>query len=417
MAQLIQFTKRKKIMALFKKNNIINAINKQKYQQAPNKKQHLLLIDDEPNNLTVLADFLGRHYTIHTADSGQEGLKVLQDIPIALIITDQRMPEMTGVEFLQKSSVTNPDTVRIILTGYSDMQDIVEAINTCGIYRYITKPWDENELLITVKRALELHDLEEQNRQLVQELSEKNESLEDVVSERTQSLIEANQRNLTLHQDLLKRFLAPKVADQFCNALKKAGSNENLSIQTKRKNMTIFFSDIRHFTQTTGQLEPEEVCSLINDYFTEMNIIVEEFGGTLDKFIGDAVMVFFNDPDKQDNHPLRAINMAIAMQKRMQALKFKWLTYGLEDSLQLGMGIATGYVNVGSYGSEDRLSYTTFGSHVNLAARLVDMAKPNEIYISHRTWTQVNDVIDCTKLGSIDVKGFSLPVQHYSINY
>lgn len=404
-------------MALFKKKNVAEVIKKRHEQTSQEKYRHLLLIDDEPNNLTVLADFLGRHYTVHTAESGQEGLELLKQFPICLIITDQRMPEMTGVEFLQESSVEHPDTVRIILTGYSDMDDIVEAINTCGIYRYITKPWDENELLITVKRALELFDLEEQNRQLVKELSEKNESLEEKVAMRTQALMEANQKNLNLHQDLLKRFLAPPVAEKFCKALKDSGNNDFLKVTTKRKNMTVFFSDIRDFTQTTSQLEPEEVCDLVNDYFTEMNHIVEEFGGTLDKFIGDAVMVFFNDPEDQDDHPHRAINMAVAMQKRMKELESRWMSYGLESALKVGMGIATGYVNVGSYGSKDRLSYTTFGSHVNLAARLVGQAESNDILISHRTWTQVQDQIACTPLGSVEVKGFSMPVQHYRVDY
>lgn len=164
----------------------------------------LLIIDDEIENLKALERTLAEVVTVHTATSGKEGLEIVKREPIQVVICDQRMPEMTGLECLKEIKRIRPDMIRIILTGYTDVEDLIEAINEVGLYRYITKPWDNRELQLTVRRALEYFDLLKHNLQLTEELKGMNEELEKTVSKRTLELKEANKKleNLALIDEL-----------------------------------------------------------------------------------------------------------------------------------------------------------------------------------------------------------------------
>ncbi|MBI3017499.1 MAG: diguanylate cyclase [Deltaproteobacteria bacterium] len=150
----------------------------------------ILLIDDEIENLKALERTLMTVATVYTADSGKAGLEIVEKNSISLVICDQRMPEMTGIEFFKTLQKTHPHILRMILTGYTDVEDLIEAINEGGLYRYITKPWNNHELKLIVQRALERFDLEIRNRELVQELKQINEGLEKTVQDRTQKLSE-----------------------------------------------------------------------------------------------------------------------------------------------------------------------------------------------------------------------------------
>jgi adenylate cyclase len=191
----------------------------------------------------------------------------------------------------------------------------------------------------------------------------------------------------------------------------------SVEIASNRKKLTVFFSDIADFTATTDDLESEELTGLLNHYLTEMSKIALEYGATIDKYVGDAVMAFFGDPEtkgvKED--ALACVNMAIAMQKRMRQLQWDWRDAGLERPFQLRIGINTGYCTVGNFGSEDRMDYTIIGNEVNLASRLQSHAELGGILISHETYSLVKDAVLTEEMDPIQAKGFPKPVRNYKV--
>ena len=216
-------------------------------------------------------------------------------------------------------------------------------------------------------------------------------------------------------EDISKRlasYLSPQVYDSIFQ------SNGDLSKKHQRKNLTVFFSDIVSFTELSDTLEPELLAKLVNNYLSEMTNIAIECGGTIDKFIGDAVMVFFGDPqtlgEKQD--ALACIEMATKMQKRIEDLQTYWKKIGIKNGMQVRMGISTGYCTVGDFGSQQRLDYTAFGSPVNLAARLEAMAPAAKIIISEQTYDLISDQVECEPFKEITPKGFSRPVNTFCIS-
>ena len=216
-------------------------------------------------------------------------------------------------------------------------------------------------------------------------------------------------------EDISKRlasYLSPQVYDSIFQ------SNGDLSKKHQRKNLTVFFSDIVRFTELSDTLEPELLAKLVNNYLSEMTNIAIECGGTIDKFIGDAVMVFFGDPqtlgEKQD--ALACIEMATKMQKRIEDLQTYWKKIGIKNGMQVRMGISTGYCTVGDFGSQQRLDYTAFGSPVNLAARLEAMAPATKIIISEQTYDLISDQVECEPFKEITPKGFSRPVNTFCIS-
>jgi class 3 adenylate cyclase len=182
----------------------------------------------------------------------------------------------------------------------------------------------------------------------------------------------------------------------------------------KRKRLTVFFSDIRGFTALSDEIEPEETVDLLKHYLSEMTELIHEYEGTLDKFMGDGIMVFFGDPVDQEDHAARAVRMAVAMQKRMGELQAQWGKTGRKP-LSIGIGINTGYVTVGGIGSEHHLDYTVIGNQVNLAARLESVAAGGEIIISHATCGEVGELVEVEDRGEVTVKGLARPVKIYRV--
>ncbi|HZF35766.1 MAG TPA: adenylate/guanylate cyclase domain-containing protein, partial [Candidatus Angelobacter sp.] len=195
-----------------------------------------------------------------------------------------------------------------------------------------------------------------------------------------------------------------------------SGSQE-VKIASSRKKLTIFFSDIADFTATTDDLESEELTGLLNHYLTEMSKIALEHGATIDKYIGDAVLAFFGDPEtrgiKQD--AMACVNMAIAMQRRMRDLQMEWRDRGMQKPFQLRIGINTGYCTVGNFGSEDRMEYTIIGSEVNLASRLQSHAELGSILMSHETYSLVKEMVLAEEREPIRAKGIAKPVRNYKV--
>lgn len=215
-----------------------------------------------------------------------------------------------------------------------------------------------------------------------------------------------------LRSDELKKYLPAQLVESILKGTQRVG------YENERRKLTIFFSDIKGFTETTDNLEAEELTAMLNEYLTEMTAIADKYGGTIDKFVGDAVMIFFGAPERTDDrdHALRCVKMAVDMQRRMKELQAKWFNDGIEYPLSMRIGINTGIAAVGNFGAENRLSYTAIGGQVNLAARLEAQCEPGNILISHSTYSLVKEKIPCKEKGKITVKGIHREVLTYSVS-
>ncbi len=209
----------------------------------------------------------------------------------------------------------------------------------------------------------------------------------------------------------LAKYLSPQVWQTIFSG------KRTVSLGTQRKKLTVFFSDIKGFTELSEELEAEALTDVLNTYLNEMSKIVLKYGGTIDKFIGDSVMVFFGDPTTQGSKKdaIAAVSMAIAMRKHMKVLRQQWRAQGIDKPLEIRMGINTGYCTVGNFGADTRMDYTIIGREVNLASRLESAAEAGEILMSNETYSLTKDVVMARDKGQINVKGFSRPIQIFQV--
>ncbi len=209
----------------------------------------------------------------------------------------------------------------------------------------------------------------------------------------------------------ISRYLAPQIYKSIFSGQK------DVTIHTERKKLTIFFSDIKDFTATTERLQPEQITRLLNEYFTEMSAIALRHGGTIDKFVGDAMLIFFGDPETKGEAEDAAacMRMALDMQRRIAELNAKWRNEGIENPFRVRMGVNTGFCNVGNFGSSDRMDYTIIGAEANLAARLQAIAEPGHIVISYETYALVRRMLVAHPLPPITMKGISRDVVPYVV--
>jgi class 3 adenylate cyclase len=262
------------------------------------------------------------------------------------------------------------------------------------------------ELLETKKRLEEYsinleNKVDERTRELKKtrdELREFNRNLKDTLDKKVEELKRYNE---------LRRYLSPKLTEMILS------SGGSLGAEPRRKMMTVMFTDIRNFSALTDSLEPEELIHLMDKYLSEMTRIIHRHDGTLNKMIGDGLLVFFGDPIPMKDHARRAILTALDMQKKVFELRDEWLRYGYE--LGIGIGINTGYMTVGNIGSDMHMDYTVIGNQVNVAARLESKAKSGQILVSQRTYRHVMDIVEEECMGEIEVKGIHNPVRTYNI--
>ena len=344
-----------------------------------NRKPKILVVDDTPDNLFLMSALLEDRYDVQTVESGISALEAVRMDAPELILLDIMMPEMDGYEVLRRLS-KNPATSCIpviFLTALTSVEEEQFGFDL-GAVDYIAKPISPPIVLARVHAHLE----RSTNARRLQSLSEK-----------------------------LGRYLAPQVYKSLFDGSRDA------EIQTQRKKLTVFFSDIKDFTASTSKWQPEEIRFLLNSYFSEMSKIAYEHGGTLDKFIGDAMVVFFGDPETRGvrEDALQCVRMALAMQRRMAELQVLWREMGSDKAFQVRMGINTGYCDVGNFGSDLRMDYTIIGSEVNLAARLEQAADAGGILISSETWSLVRDEIAALEQEPLIAKGFSDPIRAYSV--
>jgi class 3 adenylate cyclase len=346
----------------------------------PPAKARILVVDDTPDNLFLMSALLEDEYEVVTAEGGAQALAIAQsEQPPELILLDIMMPEMDGYEVMRNLR-NNPTTAAIpviFLTALTSIEEEQFGLDL-GAVDYITKPISPPIVLARVHSHLERS---------------------------------ANARRLQALSQKLGRYLAPQVYKSLFDGSREA------EIRTQRKKLTVFFSDIKDFTASTAKWQPEDVTFLLNSYFSEMSKIAHEYGGTLDKFVGDAMVIFFGDPEtrgvKED--ALQCVKMALAMQRRMAELEVQWREMGSEKSFRVRMGINTGYCDVGNFGSDLRMDYTIIGAEVNLAARLEQAADAGGILISRETWGLVQGEIVADELVPLQMKGFTEPVEAFAV--
>ena len=266
--------------------------------------------------------------------------------------------------------------------------------------RYESLVKDYKKLLRATRRLMRLSD---RNEEQLNALTKEQRQANEVIAQKNKALDALATK--------LSKYLSPQIYHSIFTGA------QNVEIASSRKKLTIFFSDIMNFTETTDKLESEDLTNLLNRYLTEMTNIALEHGATIDKYIGDAIMVFFGDPDSRGvKEDARAcVRMAIAMLKRLSELRTEWLELGAEQPFHLRMGINTGYVTVGNFGSDDRMDYTIIGSCVNATARLEFHAETDGILIGHETYSLVKDEVDTEEQQPIKVKGFAEPLRCYKV--
>ena len=259
---------------------------------------------------------------------------------------------------------------------------------------------DYQKLFRTTRRLMKLSD---RNEQQLNALSVEQRTANEIIAIKNKELETLSKK--------LSKYLSPQIYHSIFTGA------QNVEIASSRKKLTIFFSDVVNFTETTDKLESEDLTNLLNRYLTEMSDIALEFGATIDKYIGDAIMVFFGDPEsggvKEDARA--CVRMAIAMLRRLRELQAEWLELGAEQLFHLRIGINTGYCTVGNFGSDDRMDYTIIGSAVNLTARLQSNSEIDGILLGHETYSLVKDEVATEERTPIKVKGFAEPVRCYRV--
>jgi adenylate cyclase len=367
----------------------------------------ILIVDDEPMNLDILQTRLAVNgYEILTATNGEEALAIAKAQQPDLILLDMMMPKVDGIHVCRdlKADASFPFMPIIMVTAKADSKDVVAGLEA-GADEYLTKPLDQAALVARVKSMLRikaLHDtVQEQTVRLEaqsMQLAEWNRTLEQRVVEQLAELERVGR---------LKRFFSPQLAE-----LVVSSGGERL-LESHRREITVVFCDLRGFTAFSETAEPEEVMGVLREYHAALGTLIFRFEGTLERFAGDGIMVFFNDPLPCPDPAAQAVRMAVAMRQQMGELTEKWRKRG--HQLDFGVGIAQGYATLGMIGFEGRVDYGAIGPVTNLASRLCDEARGGQILISQRVFVAVEEQVEAEPAGELCLKGFHKPVPTFNV--
>jgi class 3 adenylate cyclase len=355
----------------------------------PNK---ILIVDDEPFNLDLLEqELMEYNYEIERAGDGVEALEKTASFEPDVILLDFMMPRMNGLEVVKRlrQDERHKGIPVILLTAKASQEDKVAGLDA-GADDYVTKPFDAIELLARVRammRLKEMHDtLERWNRTLADTVQRQLADLERMAR--------------------LKRYLSPQIAETIL------GDDTDL-FKTHRREITIVFLDLRGFTAFSDNAEPEEVMEFLRHYHSEMGRLIFQYEGTLERFMGDGIVVIFNDPISCEKHACKAARMAIEMRDRVKELRMSWRKKGYD--LDLGVGLCAGYATLGTMGFEGRKDYGTVGNLPNLAARLCAEAKGGQILTDQKTMSRLEDEFEAEPVDELNLKGIHRPVPAFNI--
>jgi class 3 adenylate cyclase len=367
----------------------------------------ILIADDSATNRDILQTRLAAlGYEILTAADGEEALGIARESQPDLILLDVMMPKLDGLEVCRrlKADGSLPLIPVIMVTAKTDSKDIIAGLEAGGD-EYLTKPVDQAALAARIKSMLRvktLHDTVREQAAQVQaqadQLSEWNRVLEQRVSEQVHELERVSR---------LRRFLSPQLAE----AIISSGAEKTL--ESHRREITVVFCDLRGFTAFSETAEPEEVMGILREYHSAMGELIFRFEGTLERFTGDGLMVFFNDPVPCPDPAARAVRMAVAMRAQTSQLSEMWKKRGHE--LGFGVGIALGYATLGKIGFEGRFDYGAIGTVTNLANRLCGEARAGQILINQRVHAIVEDLVEVEPLGDLELKGFLKQVSAFNV--
>jgi len=360
----------------------------------------VLIADDNTANLRILKMRLAADgYEVVTAADGEEALVVARDSTPDLILLDIMMPKVDGIEVCRrlKGAQGGSFTPIILVTAMTDAKDVVAGLEA-GADEYLTKPVDHAALSARVRSMLRIKGLHDTVAAQAVESARWNATLERRVAEQVAELERVSR---------LKRFFSPPLAE----AILAGGAADPL--KPHRREISVVFLDLRGFTAFAEMAEPEEVSEVLESYHAEVGHFILQHEGTLERFTGDGMMIFFNDPVPVANPEERAVRMAEAIRSRIRVLGAEWRRRGYD--LDLGMGIAKGYATIGAIGFEGRRDYAAIGSVTNLAFRLCTEASPGQLLISQRIYAAVTDLVDAKEVGPLQLKGFHRPVVAYEI--
>ena len=354
----------------------------------------LLVVDDNEDNRYTLTRRLKREgYTnLTTANDGRQALELLKTQKFDLMLLDIMMPEMDGYQVLEhmRADAELRQLPVIMISAVGEVESVVRCIEL-GAEDYLPKPFDATLLRARVGASLE-------KKRLRDEVRDWGRQLEARVQEQVAQLDRLGR---------LKGFFSPQLAESIIS-----GGGEEL-LKTHRREVVVVFLDLRGFTAFTDTSEPEEVMGVLGEYHRVMGQLIMAHEGTLERFAGDGLMIFFNDPIKLDNPAANAIKMALAMQASFAPLRAAWKKRGFE--LDLGIGIAQGYATLGAIGFEGRWDYACIGSVTNLAARLCSDARGGQILINQKTLSRIEDAVEAVPLGEVTLKGIAQPVPVFNI--
>ncbi|HKZ04496.1 MAG TPA: response regulator [Methylomirabilota bacterium] len=360
----------------------------------------ILVVDDNEENRDMLERRLRRQgYEVLAAAGGQAGLALLAQRPVDLVLLDVMMPDLDGYTVLEriKADPALRDIPVLMISALDELDSVVRCIQL-GAEDYLGKPFEPVLLRARVGACLEkkrLHDEEARHRRA---LAEMNRTLEQRVAEQVAQL-----ENL----GRLKRFFSPQLAE----AIVTGGAADPL--KTHRREVTVVFLDLRGFTAFAETAEPEELMEMLREYHAEMGRLILAHEGTLERFTGDGMMIFFNDPVEVPDPAARAVRMAVAMREALAGLSARWAKRGWD--LGASIGIAQGYATIGAIGFEGRWDYGAIGTVTNLASRLCNEAKAGQVLISAKVATAVEGLIDAEDVGAITLKGLARPVRIWNV--
>jgi class 3 adenylate cyclase/CheY-like chemotaxis protein len=360
----------------------------------------ILVVDDLPQNVRLLDAVLSpQGFRVVTASSGKEALDVLSKEHPDLVLLDIRMPGIDGYEVCRRIR-EDPGTafLPVIMITASEGEDKIRAIES-GADDFVHKPFDQAELLARVRSLVRVKRYHDTIENQAAELARWNRELEQRVQDQVEQLERVGR---------LRRFLPAQLADLIVS------SGDESFLNGHRREITVVCCDLRGFTAFAETAEPEDVWEILGEYHGALGDLIARFEGTLERFTGDGLVVFFNDPIPCDDAPLRSIRMALAMRQRVQELADRWQRRGHE--LAFGVGIAQGYATLGRVGFSGRFDYASIGSVTNLTARLCAEAAPWQILATQRVNAAAEDLVVSRFVGELSLRGFSRPVRAFEVS-